>query len=85
MQEMQVQFLDWEDPLQEEMENFPNILAWKIPWTQEAGGLQSMGLQRVPHDWVMSMRACEHGTLCPPQLGILKGRWNRVWEISEIK
>ena len=52
---MQVQFLDWEDPLQEEMETFSNILAWKIPWTEKPGGLQSMGLQRVPHDWVMSM------------------------------
>ena len=37
----------WEDPLEKEMATHSRILAWKIPWTEEAGGLQSMGLQRV--------------------------------------
>ena len=41
-----------EDPLEEEMATHSGILAWKIPWTEESGGLQSMGLQRVGHDWV---------------------------------
>ena len=36
-----------EDPLEEEMATHPSILAWEIPWTEEPGGLQSMGLQRV--------------------------------------
>ena len=47
MQEMQVQFLGEEDPLEEGMETHSSILAWKIPWTEEPGGLQSMELQRV--------------------------------------
>ena len=44
---MQVQSLDQEDPLEEEMATHSSILAWRIPWTEEPGGLQSMGLQRV--------------------------------------
>ena len=47
----QVRPLDWEDPLEEEMTTHSSILAWKIPQTEESGGLQSMGLQRVGHDW----------------------------------
>ena len=43
--------LGWEDPLEEEMATHPSILAWRIPWTEEPGGLQSMGLQRVRHNW----------------------------------
>ena len=39
----------WEDPLKEEMATHSSILAWKILWTEEPGGLQSMGLQRVGH------------------------------------
>ena len=50
MQETQVQSLGWEDPLEKEMATHSSILAWKIPWTEEPGGLQSMGLQRVQHD-----------------------------------
>ena len=38
--------------LEEEMATHSSILAWKIPWTEESGGLQSKGLQRVGHDWV---------------------------------
>ena len=45
MQETQVQFLNWEDPLEKEMAIQSSILAWKIPWTEEPGGLQYMGLQ----------------------------------------
>ena len=51
MQEIQVQFLDWEDPLEKEMATHSSILAWEIPWTKEPGELQSMGSQRVRHDW----------------------------------
>ena len=47
MQETQVQSLGQEDPLQKEVTTHSYILAWKIPWTGEPGGLQSMGSQRV--------------------------------------
>ena len=50
MWEAQVQSLDWEDPLEKEMATYFSILAWKIPWTEEPGSLQSMGSQRVIHD-----------------------------------
>ena len=50
MQETWVRFLGWEDPLEKEMAIHSSILAWKIPWTEEPGGLQSMGSQRVGHD-----------------------------------
>ena len=53
--ETRVQSLGWEDPLEKEMATHSNILAWKIPWTEEPGGLQSMGLQRVGHDWATSL------------------------------
>ena len=49
-QETQVQSLGWEDPLEDEMATHSNILAWTIPWTEEPGGLQSMGSQRVGRD-----------------------------------
>ena len=49
MQETQARFLGWEDPLEKEMATRPSILAWEIPWTEDPGGLQSMGLQRVGH------------------------------------
>ena len=49
-QEMWVQSLGQEDPLEEEMATHSKILAWKIPWTEEPGGLQSTGSQRVRHD-----------------------------------
>ena len=50
MQETQVQSLSQEDPLEKEMAMHSSILAWKIPWMEEPGRLQSMGLQRVRHD-----------------------------------
>ena len=50
MQETWVRFLGWEDPLEKEMATHSSVLAWKIPWTDELGGLQSMRSQRVEHD-----------------------------------
>ena len=50
MQETWVQSLGWEDPLEENMAIHSNILSWRILWTEEPGGLKSMGLQRVRHD-----------------------------------
>ena len=51
MQETQVWSLGWEDPLEKEMASHSSILAWRIPWTVEPGGLQSMWSRRVGHDW----------------------------------
>ena len=50
MHETQVQSLGQEDPLEKGMTTHSSILAWRIPWTEEPGGMQSMGLQRVPHN-----------------------------------
>ena len=52
MQETRVQSLGWKDPLEEEMTTHSSILAWRIPWTEEPGGLQSIESQRVGHHWV---------------------------------
>ena len=51
MQESQVWFLGWEDALEKEMATHSSLLTWEIPWTEGPGGLQSMRLQRVRHDW----------------------------------
>ena len=50
MRETRVLSLGWEDPLEKEMATHSSVLAWRIPGTGEAGGLPSMGLQRVGHD-----------------------------------
>ena len=60
MQETRVRSVGWEDPLEMEMATHSSILAWEIPWTEEPGSLQSMGLQGVGHDWVT-----EHTNLRP--------------------
>ena len=49
-QKMQVLYLGWEDPVEKEMTTYFSILAWRIPWTEELGGLQSMESQRIGHD-----------------------------------
>ena len=51
MWETQVRSLGQEDPLEMEMATYSSILAWKIPWMEVPGGLQSMGSKRVGHDW----------------------------------
>ena len=55
MQETSVQSLGWEDPLEEGMATQSSIPAWKIPWTEEPGGLQSMGLQNNQADLYFSI------------------------------
>ena len=81
IQETRVQFLHREDPLEKEMEIYSCILAWGIPWTEEPGGLQSIGSQRVGHNLVKVPQLCL--TLCDPMdcslpgssvLGILQAR-----------
>ena len=63
MQETGVQCLGWEDPLEKGMAPNSSILVCKIPWTEQAGGLQSMGSQRVRQDWVTNISEPE------PRLG----------------
>ena len=58
MWETWVQSLGWEDSLEEGMATHSSILAWRIPWTEEPGGLQSVGSQRVGHD-----RMTKHSTI----------------------
>ena len=53
---MQVQSLGWENPLEKETVTHSSILAWRIPWTEEPGGLQSLESQRVGHDWATEHR-----------------------------
>ena len=60
MRETCVQSLGWEDPLEKEMAIHSSTLAWKIPWMEEHGSLQSMGSQRIGHDRVTSL----HFSLC---------------------
>ena len=55
MRETRVQFLGWDDLLEKEMATHSSILAWRIPRTEEPGRLQSMGSQRVGHDWATSL------------------------------
>ena len=55
MRETWVWSLRWKDPLEKEMATHSSILAWKIPWTEDPGRLQSMGSQRVGHDWATSL------------------------------
>ena len=64
-----IRSLGWEDPLEEEMATRSRILAWSIPWTEEPGGLQSVGSQRVRHDWSDLAR-------CTPEFP----PWLRSWK-----
>ena len=66
-----VRNLSWEDPLEEGMATHSSILAWSIPWTEEPGGLESIGLQRVRHDWVASS-AQHHGTIAPTTISVMR-------------
>ena len=64
MRETQVQSLGREDPLEKEMAIHSSTTAWKIPWTEEPGRLQSMGSQRVRHDWATSLSLYIHYLIC---------------------
>ena len=55
MQDTWVRLMGWEDPLEKGMTTHSSILAWRISWTEETGGLRSMGLQRVRHDWATNL------------------------------
>ena len=65
MQETWVHFLGWEDPLENGMATHSSILAWRIPWTEEPGGLQSLGSQSVGHDWETNTLSSSPPTWAP--------------------
>ena len=64
MWETWVRALGWEDPLEKEMAIHSRTIAWRIPWTEEPGRLQSTGLQRVGHDWTTSLTHSMNMFLC---------------------
>ena len=70
MQEIQVPSLGREDPLEKEIATYSSILPWEIPWMEESGGLQSMGLQTVRQDWKKNRY---------PRLGMNQIVWNIVY------
>ena len=83
MQESWVWSLGLEDPLENKMATHSSILAWRVPWTEEPGGLQSMGLQRVGHDWVNNTF-----TVCIPWFPFLSGPcklWKELFSLYEGK
>ena len=63
MREIWAQSLGWEDPLENRMATQSSILAWRIPWTEEPGGLQSTESQRVRQDWETNTSLFTHGNL----------------------
>ena len=65
IQDTQVQYLGWEDPLEKGMATHSNILAWRIPWTEELRGLQSRGSERVRHDNVINTHLRESTAVFP--------------------
>ena len=86
VQETQVWFLCWEDLLEKEMATHSNILAWRNPWTEEPDWLQSMGSQRVGHDWMTNTFTTLPISLQGSHLYILSpalSLWDSSLEISE--
>ena len=69
MQETWVQTLGGEDPLEKEMATHSSILAWRIPWTEEPGGLQFMRSQRVRYDWATEQQPLSYLRKCKQQTG----------------
>ena len=73
MRETWVWSLDQEDPLEKEMATHSSILAWRIPWTEEPGGLQSTGSRNVRHDWATSL-----------SLSLLLCRWGVLHRVLQV-
>ena len=85
MQETWVQSLGWEGPLEEGMATHSSILAWKIPWTGKPGGPQSVGSQRVRHDWAtntFTIRGVRK--LAGKDQGAFGNSYNGAQSISEV-
>ena len=79
---MQVRSLGWEDPLEEGVATHSSILAWRTPWTEEPGGLQSMGSQRARHERVVNMHIHTQIQLDTAQLLKMGGQSLRNVRIS---
>ena len=100
VQETWVWSLGWEDPLEKEMASHASILAWKISWTEEPRGLQSMGSQRVRHNWATNTyltRSSSHSSLMAQRVEHLpsmqetwvrslgqKIPWRRKWQPTPV-
>ena len=76
MRDTWVQSLGQEDPLEKEMATHSSTLAWRVPWTEEPGRLQSMGLQRVGHDWATSLSLTIQSSNHSPSLVFTQRSWN---------
>ena len=80
-----VRSLGQEDPLEKEMVTHSSILAWRIPWTEEPGRLQSMGSQRVRHDWATSLHFTS--SLCADIfISLTEIQWKKfiIWYLQSI-
>ena len=77
MQEIRVQSLGQEDPLEKEMETHSSVLAWRIPWTEDSGGLQPLGSQRVRYSLVTKQYTCQQQmrTCYIAQVSLLNALW----------
>ena len=100
IQETWVRSLGWEDPLEEEMAAHSSVLTWRIPWTEEPGGLQSMGSQRVGHNWVTNTHTHTHNLQLPWGFSgkessclcrrrefdpwVRKIPWRREWQLTPV-
>ena len=80
MQETWVRSLGWEDLLEKGMAHHSSILAWRIPWTEEPGGLQSMGSQRVGYDWGTNST---HVVGLQPLTDNLMGHWCDIAQLNQ--
>ena len=91
MQETWVQSLGQEDPLEKEMGTHSSTLAWRIPWTEEPGRLQSTGSQRVGHDWATSLSCIGEGNGNPLQCSCLENPrdggawWAAVYGVTQSR
>ena len=82
MQEIRVRSLGWEDPPEKEMATYSSILAWRIPWTEEPGGLQSMVYKELDKtEWLSLHGACYNRGKCI-NCTIM---WEWVWKINEAE
>ena len=91
VQETWVRFLGWEDLLEKGMATHSRILTWRIPRTEEPGGLQSMGSQRVGHDWVTNTitahtkeRIRSECGRVNPEIGSSRNRWGLGKEMAHL-
>ena len=83
LQEMSIRPLGWEDPLEKVMAIHSSILTWRVPWTEEPGGLQFMGSQRVGHDWATNTLTFSSNTTRLQQLWLVDSEDVQLWIWTE--